>query len=364
MAAMAKATPQAPSDSVGEGDLSPADTGSEEASALLENDLYLLRVQPEDDQDSLLSACEPAQASVPRRRPCGSRRRPAKQPNLLSEELPLALEDQDAERPSCHDAEHLEQQQEEHGNVEQAAEEEHASKRRKFESKPVECRQEGDEDSPWISFPSLAAASRETGVPCGSITNLCTNQDSHSGWTFRWPGAAPIPRSDPVRQEALPPEELEVILLRLRAVPSPERRAALASMPEVTRRHLMNHLKQEADGPRLRSLLADLPRLLEVAGPEKGAQLMEGIKQLEVRTAEVLAAPDVASMVRILREEVTPEQRHAIVESLSSETQEAVIAHLRAEKAAAGAVNIGVEKAHGERQGDYRFNPGLYRLAS
>eukprot|EP00931_Biecheleriopsis_adriatica_P011370 TRINITY_DN112460_c0_g1_i1.p1 TRINITY_DN112460_c0_g1~~TRINITY_DN112460_c0_g1_i1.p1 ORF type:complete len:365 (+),score=98.82 TRINITY_DN112460_c0_g1_i1:72-1166(+) len=364
---MAEISPQASADGDGEGHFIPAGGGSEEAEELLENDLYLLNVQHEDP-DALLSACEPAEvlteASLPRRRPCGSRRRTARHPELPVEETPLALKDQDT-HPAGAEADPPPQQEGE-ANETQAEPEEPSLKRKKFESKPVECRQEGDEDSPWITFPSLAACSRETGVPCGSIGNLCTHQDSHSGWTFRWPGAAPIPHPVPSeRQEALPPEELDAILHRLRAVPPAERRAALASMPEVTRRHLLAHLKQEADGPRLRSLLADLPRLLEVAGPKKGAQLMEGVKQLEMRTAEVLAAPDVASMVRILREEVTPEQRHAIVESLSSETQEAVIAHLRAEKAAAGAITRSVEKARGDRQGaEYRFNPGLYRLAS
>eukprot|EP00435_Cladocopium_sp_Y103_P023898 s3971_g5.t2 len=67
-----------------------------------------------------------------------------------------------------------------------AAEMERARKRKKFESKPVEARKEGEEGD-WILFPSLAAASRETGVPNGSIASLCTLQGSHTGrFFFGW----------------------------------------------------------------------------------------------------------------------------------------------------------------------------------
>lgn len=216
-----------------------------------------------------------------------------------------------------------------------AAEMERARKKKKFESKPVEARKEGDEGD-WIHFPSLAAASRETGVPNGSIASLCTLQGSHTGWCFRWPGAQKLEKSTPPRRVELPSEEMEAILRRLRAMSAEERRGALAAMPEGTRKELMRHLKQEAGGSRLRQLLSHLPELLDSADEQKRHELMQGVRMLESVTAQVLAAPDMASVVKILRE-LTPQQRHAIVESLPGETQEALTAHLRAEKAAQAA---------------------------
>lgn len=216
-----------------------------------------------------------------------------------------------------------------------AAEMERARKRKKFESKPVEARKEGEEGD-WILFPSLAAASRETGVPNGSIASLCTLQGSHTGWCFRWPGAQKLEKSTPPRRIELPSEEMEAILRRLRAMSAEERRNALAAMPEGTRKELMRHLKQEAGGSRLRQLLSHLPELLDSADEQKRHELMQGVRMLESMTAQVLAAPDMASVVKILRE-LTPQQRHAIVESLPGETQEALTAHLRAEKAAQAA---------------------------
>lgn len=216
-----------------------------------------------------------------------------------------------------------------------AAEMERARKKKKFESKPVEARKEGDEGD-WIHFPSLAAASRETGVPNGSIASLCTLQGSHTGWCFRWPGAQKLEKSTPPRRVELPSEEMEAILRRLRAMSAEERRGALAAMLEGTRKELMRHLKQEAGGSRLRQLLSHLPELLDSADEQKRHELMQGVRMLESVTAQVLAAPDMASVVKILRE-LTPQQRHAIVESLPGETQEALTAHLRAEKAAQAA---------------------------
>lgn len=216
-----------------------------------------------------------------------------------------------------------------------AAEMERARKKKKFESKPVEARKEGDEGD-WIHFPSLAAASRETGVPNGSIASLCTLQGSHTGLCFRWPGAQKLEKSTPPRRVELPSEEMEAILRRLRAMSAEERRGALAAMPEGTRKELMRHLKQEAGGSRLRQLLSHLPELLDSADEQKRHELMQGVRMLESVTAQVLAAPDMASVVKILRE-LTPQQRHAIVESLPGETQEALTAHLRAEKAAQAA---------------------------
>ncbi|CAJ1439022.1 unnamed protein product [Effrenium voratum] len=112
-----------------------------------------------------------------------------------------------------------------------------------------------------------------------------------------------------------------------------ERRVALAAMPEGTRKELMKHLKQEAGGSRLRQLLSHLPDLLEGADDQKRTELLQGVRMLEAVNAQVLAAPDMAAVVRILRE-LTPLQRHAIVEALPAETQQALTAHLRAEKAA------------------------------
>eukprot|EP00435_Cladocopium_sp_Y103_P044738 s799_g12.t1 len=155
-------------------------------------------------------------------------------------------------------------------------------------------------------------------------------------WCFRWPGAQKLEKSTPPRRIELPSEEMEAILRRLRAMSAEERRNALAAMPEGTRKELMRHLKQEAGGSRLRQLLSHLPELLDSADEQKRHELMQGVRMLESMTAQVLAAPDMASVVKILRE-LTPQQRHAIVESLPGETQEALTAHLRAEKAAQAA---------------------------
>eukprot|EP00913_Durusdinium_trenchii_P023990 g22531.t1 len=110
------------------------------------------------------------------------------------------------------------------------------------------------------------------------------------------------------------PVGLEAILRRLRAMSAEERRSALSAMPEETRKELLKYLKQEAGGSRLRQLLSHLPELLDSASEQKRAELMQGIRMLEAVTAQVLAAPDMAAVVKILRE-LTPQQRHAIVES-------------------------------------------------
>lgn len=315
---------------------------------LLENDLYLLTQGADAGQDF---------GGLPEgRRPERSKRRkrtkdshPAEARGEVGQMEPLAL-------PAPADAEGHEAEPEAPGSEapeasptgdtpkekvpqspeELAAEMERARKRKKFESKPVEAKKEGDEDMDWIHFPSLAAAGRETGVPNSSIASLCTMQGSHTGWIFRWPGATRIAKPTPPRRPELPPEETEVILRRLRAMSAEERRNALAAMPEETRKELMKHLKQEAGGSRLRQLLSHLPELLEGADEQKRHELMQGVRMLESVTAQVLAAPDMAAVVKILRE-LTPQQRHAIVESLPNETQEALAAHLRAEKAASAA---------------------------
>ncbi|CAE7704075.1 unnamed protein product, partial [Symbiodinium sp. CCMP2456] len=126
------------------------------------------------------------------------------------------------------------------------------------------------------------------------------------------------------------------ILKRLRAMHAEERRTALAAMPEATRRELMHHLKQEASSSRLRRLLGNVPQLLETAEGPKRQELLQSVRSFEAIHTQVLMAPDMASVVQILRD-LTPEQRHAIVEALPEETQEALEKHLRASKAAQAA---------------------------
>eukprot|EP00434_Breviolum_minutum_P044800 symbB.v1.2.040058.t1/scaffold6962.1/size14187/1 len=145
---------------------------------LLENDLYLLTQGDDAGQDF---------GGIPEgRRPERSKRRkrtkdshPAEaQRGEVGQMEPLAL-------PAPADAEGHEAEPEAPGSEvpeasptgdtpkekvpqspeELAAEMERARKRKKFESKPVEAKKEGDEDMDWIHFPSLAAAGRETGVP-------------------------------------------------------------------------------------------------------------------------------------------------------------------------------------------------------
>ncbi|CAK9063401.1 Methyltransf_21 domain-containing protein [Durusdinium trenchii] len=303
------------------------DEGEQAHEGLLENDLYLL-TQGQDDHDrGHLNGPKASEGRRPDRR----RRRPHRSPSAGD------AEDAAAPRlalPAPADAETEEPGEPEQADEEdKAAELERARKRKKFESKPVEAKREGDEDADWIYFPSLAAAARETGVPNSSVAGLCSWQGSHSGWLFRWPGAEPLDKPMPTRRIELPAEETEAILRRLRAMSAEERRSALSAMPEETRKELLKYLKQEAGGSRLRQLLSHLPELLDSASEQKRAELMQGIRMLEAVTAQVLAAPDMAAVVKILRE-LTPQQRHAIVESLPAETQEALAAHLCAEKAA------------------------------
>lgn len=158
----------------------------------------------------------------------------------------------------------------------------------------------------------------------------------------------------------MPPEELDVILERLRAVPASERRAAIAAMPEVARASLMKHLKEQAGGSRLRALLGHLPQYLESTSEGRRAELLEGVRHFEALHAHILAAPDIATVVQVLRE-VTPAQRHALVEALPTETQQALQAHLRAEKAAKNAARA--VQAQVQTQALDRALPGLYRLS-
>lgn len=211
--------------------------------------------------------------------------------------------------------------------------EEAKAHKKKLEPKPCEARREGD-DTAWETFQSLAAAGRETGVPSSAIRSLCNTQGSHSGWTFRWPGAPPLspqekPRTDPV---CVPPQELDIIVQRVRALPPVERRTAVAALPEATRKLLMQHLKEETGGSRLGNLLSHLPQLMEVASPEQRAVMVEGIRSFRAKQAAVLAAPNISAMIELLRG-VTAEQRKLLLEGLPVETQNAIQSHLLAEKA-------------------------------
>ncbi|CAE6947346.1 unnamed protein product [Symbiodinium sp. CCMP2592] len=344
---------------------------AEHPEELLENDLYLLtRGAPSKGADVSVDSIwavdipKPARAKAksrlaPRPSPrTGARRRP-----LASEEAaapPLALppvphvpgaegrEADPANPGQVLGAEGAEAEDDAAGGEGQAPfheepkedpadELERLRKRKKFECKPVEARKEG-EDEDWVHFPSLAAASRETGVPNSAISHLCTSQGAHSGWLFRWPGAPELPKLSAAStgQPELPLPELEGILKRLRAMEAEERRTALAAMPEATRRELMTHLKQEASSSRLRRLLGNVPQLLETAEGPKRQELLQSVRSFEAIHTQVLMAPDMASVVQILRD-LTPEQRHAIVEALPEETQEALEKHLRASKAAQAA---------------------------
>jgi len=211
--------------------------------------------------------------------------------------------------------------------------------KRKFDSKPVEVRHEGEAE--WTRFPSIAAAARDTGVPSAAIGNLCDEQALHSGWEFRWPGAPRLERREkrPRPSIAVPDEELEMIAERLRKVPAAERRGAVAALPEETRRLLMKYLQSDAggQGSRLQQLLARVPELLPQASLEERLQMLEGVHWLRAKHCALLQAPDIATMVEILSP-VTPEQRRALLEALPEETQEALKDHLlqkQAERAAA-----------------------------
>eukprot|EP00439_Symbiodinium_sp_Y106_P016925 s332_g2.t1 len=336
---------------------------AEHPEELLENDLYLLtRGAPSKDADVSVDSIwavdipKPARAKAksrlaPRPSPrTGARRRPladeAPAPPLALPPVPGAEgRESDPANPGAPGAEGAEDADaaggegqapsHEEPKEDPADELERLRKRKKFECKPVEARKEG-EDEDWVQFPSLAAASRETGVPNSAISHLCTSQGAHSGWLFRWPGAPELPKLSAASQPELPLPELEGILKRLRAMRAEERRTALAAMPEATRRELMTHLKQEASSSRLRRLLGNVPQLLETAEGPKRQELLQSVRSFEAIHTQVLMAPDMASVVQILRD-LTPEQRHAIVEALPEETQEALEKHLRASKAAQAA---------------------------
>jgi len=325
----------------------------EEPEELLENDLYLLTQQGQEEEEAAATTCLRGQ-----RKRC---RTESLQNDLLSLPAPEPQADgAEAEAAKAQESKPTEASD----DAEEKAPKDDAqpsSKRKKFESKPVEARPEGDDEAPWVSYPSLAAAARETGVPCGSVSSLADFQGIHSGFTFRWPGVPQMQPPKPARQPEMPPLELDSILERLRAMPASDRRGAIAAMPEAARASLAKHLKEEAEGSRLRALLGHLPQYLESISEERRAELLEGVRHLEALHAQILAAPDIATVVGVLRE-VTPAQRHALIELLPAETQQALQAHLRAEKAARDAAKA--VQAHVQSQALDRSLPALHRAFS
>merc|ERR1712050_271121 len=105
------------------------------------------------------------------------------------------------------------------------------------------------------------------------------------------------------------PENLQSLASRIRATPAADRRAVVASLPEATRRALVEHLREgkENVGSRGKTLIAQLPQLLPAAKPEERRALLQGVRDLQARQTALLAAPDVAAVAEMLRE-VTPVQ--------------------------------------------------------
>merc|ERR1719433_364978 len=211
----------------------------------------------------------------------------------------------------------------------------------RLEPKPVQIQREGETE--WITSPSLAQAARETGVPNGSISHLCDVQATRSGWNFRWPNAEALPLAPPPNSlDGSIPENLQSLAARIRATPAADRRAVVASLHPTTRLALVDHLREEKEekenvGSRVRTLMAQLPRLLPSAKPEERRALLQGVHDLQARQTALLAAPDVATVANMLRE-VTPVQRRILVEGLPEDTQVALREHLLAEKSRANAL--------------------------
>jgi len=230
-------------------------------------------------------------------------------------------------------------------------------KRRIVEAKPAEARFEGsllalpgevagnEEENvagpgEWLTFPSISMASRETGVPNGSIAGLCDMQAlHHTGWRFRWPGMLALP-ARPLR-----PHELDLLARRIREQPDASaRRATVVNLPEAVRQQLTQFLREGHVQPqqptnsssRMAVLLNRLPELLSAASDEKKGKLLEGLRTFQTIHLAVLSAATVADIAEILRE-VSLDQRVAIMERLPSETNEALIDHLTQEKRKAAA---------------------------
>ncbi|CAE8631894.1 unnamed protein product, partial [Polarella glacialis] len=160
------------------------------------------------------------------------------------------------------------------------------SQKRRCVLAPIEAKQEGDEGAECDQAdPELASAAPEPGpVP------------RRPG---RPPGERPAANS---RQSEPSPEELEGIVQSIRFLPPAERRAAVAALPDVTRRCLSSHLKDESGGSRLGLLLAHLPDLLPAATIQQRRELLDGVRWLQATHATILAAPDMAAVCAKLRE--------------------------------------------------------------
>jgi len=222
------------------------------------------------------------------------------------------------------------------------------SRKGRLEPKPVQIQRDG-ETGDWITIPSLAQAARETGIPNGSISQLCDIQAVRGGWKFRWPNAEDLPLAPRANSSDVSDlGNLPSLAARIRAAPAADRRAVVASLPEATRRALVEHLRDEKEntGSRVKNLIAQLPQLLPAAKPEERRALLQGVRDLQARQTALLAAPDVATVADMLRE-VTPVQRRILVEGLPEGTQVALREHLLAEKRRTSALKAAATEASG-----------------
>ncbi|CAL1172594.1 unnamed protein product [Cladocopium goreaui] len=163
----------------------PAPAEVEEHEGLLENDLYLLTQGQEAPRNERSKRRKRASPET-QHRPVGAMEPlalPAPADAAIAAEATADAADAAADAVGAGAGAAADAASPEMSPEDVAAEMERARKKKKFESKPVEARKEGDEGD-WIHFPSLAAASRETGVPNGSIASLCTLQGSHTGRVF------------------------------------------------------------------------------------------------------------------------------------------------------------------------------------
>ncbi|CAE8735054.1 unnamed protein product, partial [Polarella glacialis] len=116
------------------------------------------------------------------------------------------------------------------------------------------------------------------------------------------------------KQSELSPEELEGIMQSIRCLPEAERPAAMAALPDVPRRCLLSHCKDEYGGTCLNLLLAHLPELPPAATLQQRRELLEGVLWLQATHATTLAAPDMAAVNEKLRE-VSRQQGQALIEA-------------------------------------------------
>ncbi|CAE8584233.1 unnamed protein product [Polarella glacialis] len=116
------------------------------------------------------------------------------------------------------------------------------------------------------------------------------------------------------KQSELSPEELEGIMQSIRCLPEAERPAAMAALPDVPRRCLLSHCKDEYGGTCLNLLLARLPELPPAATLQQRRELLEGVLWLQATHATTLAAPNMAAVNEKLRE-VSRQQGQALIEA-------------------------------------------------